>query len=131
MRYNSLTELKNAVQTNGGVMTVDVADIRDAYGAQRLGSQVREEVIRRLKSLGLEHRPKTFPHYQEERVRLFIKDSPPGRLIRDVEHIAPAADRRIRAAAARDGVIQQIRELVGATNALRQTPDDSRARYSA
>ncbi len=114
MSYGSLEELRDAVQEHAGVLTVLVAEIRDAYGAERLGSRVRDEIIGKLKSLALMHRPRRFPSYQEDQVRLFIEDSPAGRLILDVENLGSPSDKRIRTAASGEEVMQHIRELIGA-----------------
>ncbi len=96
MPYESLEEIKEAVVGHGGVLTLDMAQLRDAYGADRLGSHVREGIKAKLKKLGLAHRPRRLPNYQEDAVRLYVRKSPVGDLLKAAFRPGESSDKILR-----------------------------------
>lgn len=114
MGFRDLKELKHKVDEAGGVLTVSMEDLRDAYGADRLGVNVRTRLQEQLAKLGLAHRPKDLPAYQEQQVRIYVQDSQVGELIRAATTLGSAADRRLREAANNRAVeiLDKIRGMV-------------------
>ncbi len=49
----TLQDLRDRVADKGGVMTVSMDVIRDAHGAERLGSNVRTDIEESLRRLGV------------------------------------------------------------------------------
>ncbi len=112
--FHSLAELKEAVVANDNVLTVTMQDLRDAYGAARLGVNVRGDITKKLSGHGLGHFPGELPAYQNQLVRLFTLGSP----VADVIHAAltpgPDQDELLRSKVGSDDatVLEQIRALV-------------------
>ncbi len=101
MGHGTMETLRDVVRENRGVLTVRAGEVRDAYGAERLGRVVCQKISCEFNSLGLVHRPREFPGSQDHQVRVFIEDSPAGWLILAAEGLGPQADRRIRTAVSR------------------------------
>lgn len=109
----SLEELRNQVLDHGGVITLGMASVRDAYGAKRLGPQICQNISDKLRGLGIGHVGE-IPEHRTHDVRFFHIGSPVGRLIEAVMHPGEANDDRIREIAAGDeaDTLDRIRELV-------------------
>jgi len=108
-------ELASLVDRNGGVFTVTMGELRDAYGVRKLGVHIRSGISEKLKSLGLRHLPTDLPIYQEQLARIYRDGSAVGRLIAAAVYgIGEDADQVLRdAASGEDAVIvQKMRELV-------------------
>lgn len=102
MKFASMDELKQAVENNGGLLTVTMEDVRDAYGSARLGPfvlntlQVLNSVHESLEVLGLGHLPLELPNTHTELVRLYKKDGAAGQLINAVLNLSKENDELIR-----------------------------------
>lgn len=114
MAYSSPEDLRDAVECNGGVLSLSMDKVRDAFGSGRLGSTIRAEISAKLKRLGLAHMPRELPNYQEQWIRLYLRKSRVGRLIAASRHIGTEADRRLREAANNEAnqKLDAIRELL-------------------
>ncbi len=112
--FANLDELAEELARNNGVLTVDAWQVRDAYGAERLGAQVRANITAALRGRGIGHYPEEFPDRQWTSVRLFKVDSPAGRLIDAVLHAGTGSDQTIREAGGGQAtqMLSRIRELV-------------------
>lgn len=111
MRYD---ELREKVEQNGGVLTVTMGTLRDAHGAGKLGSTVRENITKELRSRGLDHAYDELPAYQHDKVRIWLMGSPAGSLIEAVVNESADSDKVIREAVQSDAadVLDKVRELV-------------------
>jgi len=112
--YDSLEDLRDAVDAAGGVLTVDMWAVRDAHGAGRLGIHVRTNITKKLRSLGLDHYPDELPGWQEEQVRVYRQGSPVADLIDAVLNPSDTHDEEIRQAVLGEAqaTLDAIRELV-------------------
>jgi hypothetical protein len=114
MSYSSPEALRDAVVENGGVLTVRVGDVRDAFHYGRLGIHVRAEISKKLNGLGIAHYPTEVPDWQENPIRLYRMGTPVADLIDAVLNPTESHDEEIRGAvsgAAAD-ILNQIRGLV-------------------
>ena len=93
---------------------LQMAILRDAYGAMRLGVHIREAISDRLKSLGIGHYPSNLPENQWSPVRLYRLGSPVAKLITAALYPSEAHDEELRTAAGGDAaaVLEKVRELV-------------------
>lgn len=107
-------ELRNKVSEQGGVLTVTMGTLRDAHGAGKLGSTVRENITKELRSRGLNHAYEELPSYQSDKVRLWLMGTPAGDLIEAVYNESAGTDKMIRDAVQSDAadVLEKVRELV-------------------
>lgn len=112
--FSNLDELADELDRNSGVLTVKAWQVRDAYGAERLGAQVRANITSALRGRGIGHYPHDFPDRQDTLVRLYKIDSPAGRLIEAVLNPGSVPDQKIREAVNGDAsqILTRIRELV-------------------
>lgn len=112
--FADLDELAAELARNNGVLTVEAWQVRDAYGAERLGAQVRANITSALRGRGIGHYPEEFPDRQWSAVRLYKVDSPAGRLIDAVLHPGTGPDQTIREAGSGQAaqIVSRIRELV-------------------
>jgi hypothetical protein len=112
--FDTLEELKDLVESSGGVLTVDMEDVRDAYGAGRLGVHVRLNISKALNGLGLGHYPPALPDRQWQPIRVYKLGSPAADFIGAVLDPSEDNDEVIREAAGGEAAqtLEQIRELV-------------------
>lgn len=113
--FKTFEELANMVDKNGGVVTVTMGQLRDAYGAGKLGVHIRNGISDRLRQRGLRHWPEELPIYQEQYARIYRDGSLVGKVISAaVRDLGEAADQILRdAAGGEDSAnIQRIREIV-------------------
>ncbi|MEU2875073.1 hypothetical protein [Streptomyces sp. NPDC007070] len=90
----SWDELRKAVEDNGGVLRIYMADLRELQNAGRLGVNVRNDISRRLAGVGLGHLPAELPSYQENEVVLFQLGTPAADVVEAVrgDNFARAED---------------------------------------
>ena len=115
VKFGSLQQVKDAVEEHGGILTVRMLALREAHGAERLGSLVRDEIATRLQQLGLAYQPDPLPRYQEEEARLYTRDGKVAELINAARQVGPRHDAVLRQAAGNTSaeIIDRIRELIG------------------
>jgi len=114
MAFSSLEELREQVEASGNVLTVPMLDVRDAYGAGRLGIHVRNNISKALQGLGLGHYPEVLPDSQVAQIRVYKLGSPAADFIDAVLNPSTDHDEAIREATGGETatVLEQIRELV-------------------
>lgn len=84
-RFKDFDEIADAVPP-GEPLRVEALDLRDAHGAKRLGSNVRDLIAAQLEGQGIGFFPgDELPDWQEDPVYLYRIDSPLGTLIRAVK----------------------------------------------
>jgi hypothetical protein len=105
-------DIKTDVEKNGNVLTVTMEQLRDAYGAGKLGIHVRDKISSTLAGLGLGHVPVVLPTCQHELVRLYKKGTPVGDLIETVLTPGGQNDARLR---------EKFSEVQASDPLLRQT----------
>lgn len=112
--FDDVAAIRAAVERNGDLMAVPMWAVRDAYGADRLGRIVRENIAKELASVGLGSLPRTLPTYQEEEVRLYRLGSRVSDLIESVRRPSEQGDQILRDAAANEPAaqVEQIREII-------------------
>jgi hypothetical protein len=69
--YESWAQLRKSVETNDGVLRVQMWQLRDLMNAGRLGVHVRASISRELAGLGLAHLPLELPANQYDSVVLY------------------------------------------------------------
>lgn len=110
-------EIKREVERKGNVATVTMECLRGAYGAGKLGSQVREQISKTLAGMGLGHVPETLPANQHEQVRLYKQGTAVGEIIRTVLTPGEQHDKVLTRYVGNDTpnyeeLIEKIRDLV-------------------
>lgn len=112
--FKTLDDLVAEVKDNGGVVTVAAEDLRDRYGADRLGVNVRASIANELAGRGLAHYPTPLPDRHYDLVRVYKQGSPIADLIQAVLTVDSKSDARLRRAAKGDceKVLAKIRELL-------------------
>ena len=110
----TLDDLITEVQTKGGVVTLSAEELRDRYGAERLGINVRTAISNELAGRGLAHYPRNLPDRHYELVRVYRLGSPIADLIEAVLTVDPKADAKLRKAVKGDceKILSKIRELL-------------------
>jgi hypothetical protein len=113
-QFKTMPELNAAVEANGDVATVMMWQVRDAYGQERLGTQVRTGIEKALAKLGLGHYPVAIPTYQDEPVRIYKKGTEAADLIEAVLSVDEDTDAVIRDAVGGDAAatLEKVKELV-------------------
>jgi hypothetical protein len=133
-QFRDLDELAAAVQQDEP-LAVTGLDLRDADGAKRLSSGVRERIAERLQDRGLGFFPPyELPDWHEEPVYVYRLGSPLGKLIAAVvkptdmglrllsEAVAPTA----KVTKEQDNIQEALDALKDAITLLQQTKADSR-----
>lgn len=112
--FNSFDEVESFVQSNRGIATVTMEDLRNAHGVGRLGVHVRRAIASNLASRGLGYWPKELPEYANEQVRLYSLGSRFYECVNDMDDYSEEADERLRDTfnTGYEEIIQSIRELV-------------------
>lgn len=114
VNFKSYKQLRDELDQRGGVATVEMTALRQVQGADRLGAQVRGAIIEELRKVGVSHAGE-FPQYSEERVRLYVKDSPIGHAISALDEPGEQADERLRElTGGAQRKLEQIRSIVNA-----------------
>ncbi len=114
MQFKNLDEIKQMVEDKGGVASVQVETLRDAYGAGKMGKTVAQNISDALAGLGLKHWPGDFPNYSYEWVRLYVSGSQVAKIVDAVLECGDEEDELIRRVTKSDDAltISKIRELV-------------------
>ena len=114
MDYTTMEEIRDHVLNSEDVLTLRMGQLRDAHGAGRLGVHVRENISKRLRSLGLDHYPRQLPGDQNNLVRLYRQGTPTATAIDAVLNPSVAHDDELRELVAgnADAILDQIREIV-------------------
>jgi hypothetical protein len=112
--FRDIPAVRRAVENSQDVLTVSMENLRDAYGASKLGKIVVENISKALKGQGLGHYPNPLPNYQEGAARIYKIDSHVGQIIEAVFEVGDANDAILRQATEGEAnaLIQKIRELV-------------------
>lgn len=114
--FETYEQLAEQVDLNGGVMTATMGQLRDVHGAGKLGSYVVSAIHEQLDSLGLGHAPVEMPRDQWERVLVYRKRTPVGRVVQAVVSVTKESDSILKEAVGNNGqssdIIRRIRELV-------------------
>lgn len=110
-------EIKKQVEENGNLLTVQMNELKEAAGRDRLGVHVRSEISRTLSGMGLAHIPKNLPTNQHDLVRLYKRGTPAGDLIEIVISPNETNDLKLRTQLGNNpidyaNIIDQIRELI-------------------
>ena len=113
-KYDNLDAIKAAVEDNDGVLTIKMAQLREAYGAGRLGVHVRAGISKALSGIGLAHYPIPLSDSQFDYVRLYKQGSPVADLIGSVLSPSPASDQTLLEATGGEAaaLLAQVRELI-------------------
>lgn len=82
--FKNFRGLKQEVNDNMGVLTVSMASLRDAYGVDRLGKIVIENISKELAGEGLKHYPTPLPLYQHLNARIYVHGSRVEEIIESV-----------------------------------------------
>lgn len=114
MHFEDIDQLIKEIDENDGILTISMHSLRNAYGAEKLGVNVRSNITNELASRGIRHIPAELPNYQHERVRLFRLGSPVADIITAATEISEAHDAKLRSLAASNAeeILRRVRELV-------------------
>ncbi len=112
--HNDFDEIKAALDSNGGILSLKMEELRDAHGVNRLGVHVLNAIHDNLQGKGIGHLPADLPQYQEEFVRLYSLGSRFANFLGDLKDFSEEADRRLMELSTNDyeEIIQRIRELL-------------------
>jgi hypothetical protein len=107
-------DLAQRITARGGVLNIEMMQLREIHGAGKLGVHVAQNISDKLHSLGMGHQPEELPQQQSELVRIYIRGSPVGKLIAAALTIDDNSNRILREAANNEDsqVVEKIRELV-------------------
>ncbi|MCH8089343.1 MAG: hypothetical protein IH955_04955 [Chloroflexi bacterium] len=111
-RYRNLDEVKEAVETSGDVLTVEMGQLRDAVGYEKLGIYVIREIEKGLEELGIGYDPEELPGYQEGEVRLYRRGTLAAAIIKAVYTLGRDSDHQIGYAAFAQATYEQIKTLI-------------------
>lgn len=111
-------ELREAVIADGGVYHTTAGVLRDIQKAGRLGTTVRDTIVRRLGEHGLAVLPPDLPQYQEQSVIIYQTGGTVEQVVEAVAYPSEAAAKVLRGLATSNAqdILQQIRALVGQAN---------------
>lgn len=98
LQFKRTDEIRKAVEASGDTLTVPMEVVRDAFGFDRLGVNVRASISDKLSGLGLGHYPVELPDRQWVHVRLFKLGSPIADLIDAVLNPSDEHDEELRKA---------------------------------
>jgi len=89
--YDSIQDIKLAVEDNGGSLTLSMRHLRDAYGLQRCRSGNVDRISIDLKKHGFIHHPDKLPSSQDENVHIFYDPNSP--LAKRIKQTSDASSR--------------------------------------
>ncbi|WP_226435601.1 hypothetical protein [Rhodococcus yananensis] len=117
MTSKTFDDLQQEVADNGGVITVQAWQLREAQGAGRLTERINGEISESLRRRGLGHvpfRPEDLPTSQHARVRVYDATSALGKVIEAAHNPGTDEDNTLREAVDGEaaGLLSQIRALV-------------------
>lgn len=110
----TIEEVRVAVEANRGILTLSMEQLRDAYGAGKLGKHILIGISKSLAGQGLGHFPLELPNCQHENVRVYKLGSPVSDIIDAVFNVSDENDDVLRQAAANDEAVllRQVRQLL-------------------
>ncbi len=113
LKQKSLDDLATEINEHGGVMTVSAEVLRNRYGAERLGVNVRTGISKELAGLGVGHYPRFLPE-RHDPVRVYKLGSPIADVINAVLTVDSKSDAQLRKLAKGDceKILARIRELL-------------------
>ncbi|HLY02406.1 MAG TPA: hypothetical protein VKR56_07895 [Candidatus Cybelea sp.] len=95
--FDSFDSIEKALNEAAGVMSVPMAQLRDAFGAGRLGIHVIASISDELERRGIGYQPIDLPSNQFNQVRLYKRGTPAGDVIEAAQAIGNrAADETLR-----------------------------------
>ena len=114
---NAYQAIADRVRENGGVITVDAWELREAQGAGRLTNRINEEISNALRQRGLGHVPYyafDLPTSQNEQVRVFDATSALGKVIVAAHEPGEEFDAELREGVNGEAadLLNQIRNLI-------------------
>lgn len=113
-KFSTMDEVGQAVDDNGGVLSLYMSSLRDAAGKGRIGTNVLRGIQENLRGLGLGHYPRELPNNQNAMVRLYRYGNPLAELIEAAFTPGKENDELLcrRAERKEADLLQQVRELV-------------------
>lgn len=117
MPSKTFDEIQQEVNDNGGVITIEASQLREAQGAGRLTERINGEISESLRRRGLGHVPfysEDLPTSQYERVRVYDATSALGKIIEAAHTPGEDEDNTLREGVDGEaaGLLSQIRALV-------------------
>ncbi len=95
--FSNFESVEKALNAAAGVMSVAMAQLRDACGAGRLGIHVRASISDELERRGIGYQPVDLPTNQFDQVRLYRRGTPASDVIEAAQAIGNnAADETLR-----------------------------------
>lgn len=120
----SIQKIASECDDGGGVLRLDLGELREAVGAGKLGRWVLQEIREELEAAGLGYFPKALLDENEEprqhqQIRVYRKG--PGTLARVIDAVLAPSDQGdgfLRDLGSDDNreIVAQIRRLVGAAH---------------
>jgi hypothetical protein len=109
-----IEDLKQRLDDNEGVVTISMAEVRDACGFERLRKHVVASISEKLELAGIGHVPRRLPMDQSKKVRLYLRTSRAGGLIDAALKPGTKNDDKLRelAAGAAQAKLESIREIL-------------------
>ncbi len=112
--FSDMEEVGRAVDENGGVLSLHMYSLRNAYGKGKLGKLVLIGISDKLKGLGLGHYPRELPNNQNIMIRLYRFGNPVAEIIEAALDPSEESDEllRRRSEGTEAELLKQVRELV-------------------
>ena len=89
----NLASLRRKIESKGGVLTLEMGELRKMFGAQRLGANIRAAMSNTLKEAGIGHYPTLLPNNQHSLVRFYLLSTPLPEVVKAVNTPGPEGDR--------------------------------------
>ena len=114
MRVAAMNRIKEEVEESGGLKSVSMADLREAYGRGRLGVHVVRGIASELSGVGLGHYPLVLPQKQSAMVRLYKRGTKAEDVIKAMLTPGEEGDEILQETIETDAeeVLRQVREIV-------------------
>ena len=93
--FQDIEDICNNVKNKGGIMTVSMGDLRDAYGVAKLGIHVLNSIEEELSKRAIKIRGK-LTLSQWDYVRLYHSDSEFNKLVEAYENLTEDSDNYLR-----------------------------------
>lgn len=115
MKFKNLDQVRSAVESNDGILSIEMGELRDAYGAGKLGVNVVSSISHELLAQGIKHWPPELPVKQWERVRLFKANTNLANIIELLNKFEDANDNRLIELTTSEAQhkIEQIKKILG------------------
>ena len=115
MASSKIDELLNDVRARGGIHSVQMKELRDAFEYKKTGSNVIQVIHDELLKRGFGHVPAELPLFQGEWVRIYEFGTKYGKLVNAAINPDPSFEDLIRSAieATTEGVVRsQLEEIL-------------------